>query len=256
MKFLFPALVLLVSVSFAQNPNMKLGDIYYGHRAKNASGNMAKDKNIKEAIKYYTLALADTNAKETAAWKLLRAYYFFGCFTELNLKDRQNVFEKAREEGKDFLKKYPQNAEIAYWYSVNLALWASLANPIVVLNAGSIKETRDIANMLIVQGKVNREAAAHGYQILGRAHQKLPHIAFILSWVNKDSSEIYFKKSLDLNSKDLGTYLFLAEHYVEGGKKQKAKELLQPIIKTKPRAEEFLEDERNLIKMRDLLNLH
>jgi tetratricopeptide (TPR) repeat protein len=230
--------------------------MHYELRAKDASGNMANDKNIKEAIKYYSLALADSKAKETAAWKLLRAYYFLGCFTELNFKDRQNIFEKARKDGKFFLKEYPKNAEIAYWYSVNLALWASAVNPLVVLNAGSIKETREIANMLIVQEKNNREAAAHGYQILGRAHQKLPHIAFILSWVNKDSSEIYFKKSLDLNSKDLGTHLFLAEHYVERGKKQKAEELLQSVIETKPRDKEFLEDERNLIKMRNLLNLH
>jgi len=256
MKILFPALVLLVSISLAQNANMKLGDIYYGHRAKDASGNMAKDKNIKEAIKYYTLALVDSNARETAAWKLLRAYYFLGCFTELNSKDRLSLFEKAKDEGKNFLKKYPQNVEIAYWYSVNLALWASSANPITVLNAGSIKETREIASMLIAQENNNKEAAAHGYQILGRAHQKLPHIAIILSWVNKDSSEIYFKKSLDLKSKDLGTRLFLAEHYMERGKRQKAEELLQPIIKTKPREEEFLEDERNLIRMRNLLNLH
>jgi len=250
------SIALLVSISFAQNSNLQLGDMYYELRAEDASGNMANDKNIKEAIKYYNLALADSNAKEMAAWKLLRAYYFLGCFTTLNFKDKQNTFEKARKEGKAFLKKYPKNPKIAYWYSVNLALWASMVNPLIVLNAGSIRETRKIANMLIVQEKNNREAAAHGYQILGRAHQKLPHIAFILSWVNKDSSEIYFKKSLDLNSKDLGTHLFLAEHYVERGKKQKAEELLQPIIKTKPRYEEFLEDERNLIKMRNLLNLH
>jgi len=256
MKILFPTLVLLVSVSLAQSLNMKLGDTYYEHRARDASGNMAKDKNIKEAIKYYTLALADSNAKETAAWKLLRAYYFLGCFTELNTKDRLGVFEKARDEGKDFFKKYPQNMEIAYWYSVNLALWASLANPVVVLNAGSIKETRDIASLLIAHENDAGEAAARGYQILGRAHQKLPHIAIILSWVNKDSSEVYFKKSLALNSRDLGTQLFLAEHYVETGKKQKAEELLRLVVKTKPREEEFLEDERNLMKMRNLLNLH
>jgi len=256
MKISLLVFVLLVSVSLAQNSNLRLGDMYYELRSKNASGNMASDKNIKAAIKYYRLALADSNAKETAAWKLLRAYYFLGCFTTLNFKDKQNLFEKAKKEGKFFLKKYPKNAEVAYWYSVNLALWASVVNPLMVLNAGSIKETREIANMLIVQEESNKKAAAHGYQILGRAHQKLPHVAFILSWVNKDSSEIYFKKALDLNSKDLGTHLFLAEHYVERGKKQKAEELLEPIIKAEPREEEFLEDERNLIKMRNLLNLH
>ena len=250
------SIALLVSISFAQNSNLQRGDMYYELRAKDAGGNMANNKNIKEAIKYYRLALADSKARETAAWKLLRAYYFFGCFTNLEFKDMQNIFEKAKNEGKDFFKAYPKNAEIAYWYSVNLALWASVVNPLVVLGAGSIKETREIANMLIAQESSNMAAAAYGYRILGRAHQKLPHVAFILSWVNKDSSEIYFKKSLELNSKDLGTHLFLAELYMEKGKRQKAEELLRPIIKTKPREEEFLEDERNLIKMRNLLNPH
>jgi len=247
------SIALLVSISFAQNSNLQRGDMHYELRAKDASGNMAKDKNIKEAIKYYRQALADPKAKETAAWKLLRAYYFLGCFTKLDFKDMQNIFEKAKDEGKNFFKIYPKNAEIAYWYSVNLALWANVVNPLVVLSAGSIKEAKDMANMLIGQESSNIEAAAYGYRILGRMHQKLPHVAFILNWVNKDSAEIYFKKSLELNPKDLGTHLFLAELYVERGKKQKAEELLRPVIKTKPREEEFLEDERNLIKMWELL---
>jgi len=198
------SIALLVSISFAQNSNLQRGDMYYELRAKDASGNMAKDKNIKEAIKYYRQALADPKAKETAAWKLLRAYYFLGCFTKLDFNDMQNIFEKAKNEGKNFFKVYPKNAEIAYWYSVNLALWANVVNPLVVLSAGSIQETRDIANMLIAQESSNIEAAAYGYRILGRMHQKLPNVAFILSWVNKDSSEIYFQKSLELNPKDLG----------------------------------------------------
>lgn len=244
--------ILLNSLSFAQNLNLQQGDKYYKLRAENAKDNMANDKNVKEAIKYYSLALKNSKAKEEAAWKLLRAYYFLGCFAMPEFKDRKNLFEKAKNEGKSFFKEFPKSTEIAYWYSVDLALWATTVNPLVVFNAGSIKETRKIAKMLIVQEKNNKEAAARGYQILGRAHQKLPHIAFILSWVNKDSSEFYFKKSLSL-TENLATRLFLAEYYAESGRKQKAAELLLPVIKTEPRYEEFLEDERNLIKMRGLL---
>jgi tetratricopeptide (TPR) repeat protein len=89
---------------------------------------------------------------------------------------------------------------------------------------------------------------------MGRAHQKIPRIALVLNWVKKDSSEFYFKKSLSMNPHDLVTYLFLAEYYKESDRKQEAENLLLPVIKAKPRAEEYLEDERNLIKMKKLLS--
>jgi tetratricopeptide (TPR) repeat protein len=215
---------------------------------------MAGEKNIKEAINYYNLALKDSSTKQEAAWKLLRAYYFLGCFATPDLKKRIKVFEKAKNEGKSFFNAYPKSTEIAYWYSVNLALWGSLVNPAVALKAGSIKETREIAKMLIAHEASNKEAAARGYQILGKAHQKLPHIVFVSSWVDRDSAEYHLKKSLSLNPNDLATRLFLAEYYKENSRKKEMEELLKPALSKHPNPEHFLEDERNLIKMKKLLN--
>jgi len=253
-KILLFVLGLLSPFAFAQISNLQLGDSFYALRAENSKGNMANGKNAKEAIKYYGLALKNPAEKEEAAWKLLRAYYFLGCFAMPDAKDRLNVFEKAREEGKSFLREFPGNTDIAYWYSVNLGLWASMVNPMVALNAGSVKESRDIAQMLIAAGKNgDKVSAARGYQILGRAHQKIPHIIFVLSWVQKDSSELYFKKSISLNPKDLATHLFLAEYYKEAGRERETENLLLPLLNKLPRRDEYLEDERNLIKMRKLL---
>jgi tetratricopeptide (TPR) repeat protein len=247
-------LLIFASISFAQNQDLQQGDFYYALRAENSKDNMAGDENIKESINHYNLALKDSNAKQEAAWKLLRAYYFLGCFATPNLKkNRIQVFEKAKKEGRSFFDAYPKNAEIAYWYSVNLALWSSLVNPAIAIKAGSVKETREIAKMLIAREATNKETAARGHQILGKAHQKLPHIVFVSSWVDRDSAEYHFKKSISLNPNDLATRLFLAEYYKENSREQEMEELLKPALGKHPKPEHFLEDERNLIKMKKLL---
>jgi len=247
-------ILFFVSIAFAQIQNLQQGDFYYALRAQGSGDNMVGDKNVKEAINYYNLALKDSSTKQEAAWKLLRAYYFLGCFATPEVKKRVYVFEKAKKEGKPFVNAYPKNAEIAYWYSVNLALWASLVNPAVALKAGSIKETREIAKMLIAKEASNKEAAARGYQILGKAHQKLPSIVFVSNWVKRDSAEYHYKKSLSLNPNDLGTRLFLAEYYKENSRVKEMEELLKPALGKRPNPENYLEDERNLIKMKKLLN--
>jgi len=244
-------ILLFVSIAFAQIPDLHQGDFYYALRAQDSKDNMTNDKNVKKAIDYYSLALKDSSTKQEAAGKLLKAYYFLGCFATPDLKKRIQLFEKAKNEGKVFLNTYPKNTEIAYWYSVNLGLWGSLVNPAVALKAGSIKETREIAKMLMAAS--NKETAARGHQILGKAHQKLPSIVFVSSWVKKDSAEYHYKKSLSLNPNDLGTRLFLAEYYKETSRIEEMDEVLKPAMGKRPNPENYLEDERNLIKMKKLL---
>jgi len=246
-------ILFFVAIAFAQIHDLHQGDLYYALRAQDSKDNMAVEKNVKESINYYNLALKDSSTKQEAAWKLLRAYYFLGCFATPDLKKRVHLFEKAKKEGKTFFNAYPKDVEIAYWYSVNLGLWASLVNPAIALKAGSIKETREIAKMLIGQVASNKEAAARGHQILGKMHQKLPSIVFVTGWVKRDSAEYHYKKSLILNPSDWGTRLFLAEYYKENSREKEMEELLKPALAKRPHHEHYLEDERNLIKMKKLI---
>jgi len=58
---------------------------------------------------------------------------------------------------------------------------------------------------------------------------------------------------MSLNPNDLATRLFLAEYYKENSRKKEMEELLKPALEQHPNPENFLEDERNLIKMKKLL---
>jgi hypothetical protein len=246
-------ILFFVSIAFAQIHDLHQGDFYYALRTQDSKDNMANDKNVKLAINYYSSALKDSSTKQEAAWKLLRAYYFLGCFSTPDVKKRIQLFEKAKKEGKLFFDAYPKDAEIAYWYSVNLGLWASLVNPAIALKAGSIKETREISKMLMEQAAINKGSAARGHQILGKMHQKLPSIVFVTGWIKRDSVEYHYKKSMDLNPNDLATRLFLAEYYKENSREKEMEELLKPALAKRPSPEHYLEDERNLIKMKKLL---
>ncbi|MCL2102396.1 MAG: hypothetical protein FWH22_11865 [Fibromonadales bacterium] len=244
----------LFTLSFG-NEHLAKGDEYYSKRANGSYGNMAKPTNTEEAIKNYTLALTDKASKEEAAWKLLRAYYFLGSFTmgTEKAKERRVHFEKAKNEGKAFLNEFSNNTEIAYWYSVNLALWIRELNSVKVIFAGGMSETRNVAKILIDSGKNgNKIAAARGYQLLGGLHKKVPKIPG--AGIHKDSIEFYLNKSMQLDPNNLDTRLIMAEYYKEDLKDmEKAKAVLQPVLGNKPRANMFLEDERNYIKMKRLL---
>lgn len=252
MTLLF-SLLLFFSVSFAENENLKQGNFYYSMRAKNSKNNMADSKNIKEAIKFYKLALDDSSSKQEAAWKLLRAYYFLGCFTMRDKKERKSHFERAKIEGEAFYKEFPKNVDIAYWFSSDLGLWVREVKSIKVITQGTLSEIRKIANMLITADKKDKKAVARGYQLLGKTHLEVPRIPGISWWIKKDSAEVYLKKSLEINPKDLTTTVFLAELYKKKDRKDDIKKLLLPLVNNKPRQEEYLEDERNYNKMRRLL---
>lgn len=247
--------VLALFFNFASADFLTLGDSFYVARAEGSANNFAKPENINGAIKNYDLAINDTtlsNAKrEQAAWKLLRAYYFLGCYVMKSNTDKKNLFEEAKNEGEYLQKKFPKNNEVAYWYSVNMALWAREVNPITAYRAGSVDKSLQVAKQLIASEKNgDLVSAARGYQILGQAHQKIPHILFLINWPNKDSAAVYLQKSFQLNDKDLATRLFLAESYIEREDYDSARKLLSPVLNKSPSKEEYLEDERNLKKIK------
>ena len=247
------SILIASQIVFAQSKNIEQGDYFYSKRAEGAEGILVDGKNIDEAIKHYKLAMQNSSTREIAAGKLLQSYYFKGSFTSVRNTNRKKYFETVKEEGKKLRKEFPNNTEIAYWYSVDLAIWATLVNPLVALGAGAVSESRSIASFLISKEKTNKIAAARGYQILGQAHHRIPKIAFVLNWVNRDSAVVYLKKSRNLNPNDLPTNLFLAQYLKEHNDEQGARKILEPILNSKPRPNYYLEDMSDMRKMRRVL---
>lgn len=231
---------------------LKEGDRYYALRADGAKGDRAKRENILTAQALYHLALQDSNSTEAAAGRMLKAYYFHGCYAYVDASDRLRIHTEAVEFGARYHALYPRNPAIGYWYAVNLSLWAKERGPLQAVREGAAERIRRIAETMISMTERNLVDQAGAYQILGRMHQLLPRIPLILTWPDKKLAEAYLRKSITADPDDLTGYLFLGELLRDQGRHLEAAQLIYPALRHEPRSSDLLEDNRNLWKLKQL----
>ena len=104
-----------------------------------------------------------------------------------------------------------------------------------------------------VAAKVRDVATATGnYQVLGRAHQLLPHIPIILSWPDKALADKYLNMALKQDPGDLYNYFFLAELYLDQKKYDEAQKLIDKGLSRGVRTDYMLEDKRGRWHLKEL----
>ena len=255
MHSLLVLLLLAVGAVFgaeAENAFITEGDHYYAKRAEGAHGDRARRENILTALALYRYALQDSNANRMAAGRILRAYYFQGCYAYVDAADRLRVHTEAMEFGARYHGLFPHDPTIGYWYVVNLSLWAKERGPLQAVREGVAERIRRVAETMISLAECNPVNQAGAYQVLGRMHQLLPRIPLILTWPDKKLAENYLRKAIQYDPADLNGYLFLGELLRDQGRHLEAAQLIYPALRHSPRSSEQLEDERNLWKLRQL----
>lgn len=243
---------LAVVSAVAANPYIVQGDVYYAQRAKDAQGDRAPREKVLTALALYRYALPDSEFTEMAAGRILRAYYFQGCYAYVDATDRLRVHTEAIEFGARYYALYPRSPAIGYWYAVNLSLWAKERGPLQAVKEGVAERIRRIAETMISMTERNLVDQAGAYQILGRMHQLLPRIPLILTWPDKSLAESYLRKSIVADPNDLTGYLFLGELLRDQGRHLEAAQLIYPALRHPPRESDVLEDNRNLWKLKQL----
>jgi hypothetical protein len=236
---------------------LQRGDQYYNLRAQGANGDRADRVLAVNAVNAYRLAMNDPTVEKVAAARLLRSLYFQGCFAYSGPDDRLMVFTEAKEIGERMMAKYPGDADLAYWWSVNLSLWAKESGPWAAVKSGVAEQIRNATETALKNNpekgpKVCNPTMAGVYQVLGRMHHLLPRIPFLLPWPSKVLAEKYLRKAVDLDSENLANHLFLAEFYRDQDRQVDARKVLSNVLKRAPRPGQELEDRRNLWKMRNL----
>lgn len=234
------------------NPYLEQGDQYFSRRAEGAQGDRAQAQPIITAISLYNLALTDSTIEPLAATKILKSYYFQGCYAFQTPEERLEIHTRAVEFGKRYHAKYPNHPGIGYWYAVNLALWAKEKGPLKAIQEGVAEQIKNIAETALAMSQMDLTDKAGAYQILGRMHQLLPRIPLLLNWPDKKLAELFLRKSIEADSSDLTSHLFLAELLRDQGRHLEAARLVAPLLKRTPRPSEQLEDSRNLWKLQEL----
>lgn len=179
---------------------------------------------VQESIEEYSRALALDPALYEAAWKLSKAYWFLGSHSSKN--EKESIFLKGIESAKKAIEIAPNLCEGHFWLGVNYGLYGESHGMFKALSLiNPIKEEMNEAMA------INENCECGGPQrVLGRLYAKAP-------WFkggSKSKAIESLKKSMELCPHDTQTRMFLAEVYLDDGRKDLAIEQLTAILKVEP----------------------
>lgn len=243
-KFLFLFLLFINFIFATDNIEfLKQGDFYYNKR--NDMTHTAKAlTNINKAIDFYEKALKQKE-DEMVYYKLTKAIDFKYNFLVYGDEYRQGKWETLKlliERIDKFCKNNNCNDSkyIVYSRAILIGRFGELLNIIEAASDGTAGKIRDYAEKLLALDKTFENHAA--YIILGRLHYKAPNIVFLLTWPDKNKSREYLEKYLEKETESLTGMYFLADTLWNLGEQQKAKELYNKVLQTKPRKYFYYED--------------
>lgn len=233
--------LLLLSFGFAiANSDLDSGDYWFENRALHSKNDHADSAVVERMIAAYKRALEDSVVEETAAEKLLYAYYFKGCHAVFDHKARLKLFAESKKFGEEMHAKFPDNPKITSLYAQNLSLWANEYGALQAVKEGAAAKVRDLS------------LEAKNYQFLGRAHQLLPYIPIFLNWPDKKLAEKYLLMAHEENPKDINTMLFLAELRFDQKRYGEALRFVDKALGRGVRTDFLVEDKRTRWKLKEL----
>jgi len=202
----------------------------------------------RKALDLYRRALALSDDKYGAYWRMARIHYFIGVHTE-DKKEKKTVFSQGAYYAKKAVSRGPERPDGHYWLGVN---------------NGKVGETRGVLKSLSLVKPIKRAMNKvleldHTYEdggadrVLGRVYFKLPGIA----GGSKDKSKEHLERSKDLGPEDPVTRVYLAETYLALKEIEKARAELEYVLNMDPdprwciSLEEAKQDARELLKEKE-----
>lgn len=238
-------------------------DEHYEARAAGASGSRASAVEISKAISGYERASADRATAE-ARWKLARALYFLGTYTELVEADRRTAFDRARRAGDDavsvvllrrsigdasarppaeiaeLVRGDPDAAPSLFWAAVGWGQWALATNKLEAARKGAARRIRDDCLALIALDPSFEEGG--GYRILGRLHDRAPRIPFVTGWISRSEAVRLLRLSVATAPRNPVNLHFLAEALAESGQRPEAIRIEEAVAAATPSSGHLVEE--------------
>ncbi len=230
-------------------------DEHYEARAAGAAGGRASATEISKAISGFERAAADP-ASAQARWKLARALYFFGSYTNLSEAQRRAAFDRARHAGDEaiaivllrrsvpesssrpaagtagLLQGDPDAAGAFFWAAVGWGQWALASNKLEAARKGAARRIRDLCLTLIALDPGYEEGG--GYRILGRLHDRAPRIPLLTGWISRAEGVRLLRLSVATAPRNPVNLHFLAEALAEGGDRGEAIRIEETVAAAPP----------------------
>jgi hypothetical protein len=227
---------LYISVAAAQAPStVQSPDALYSDRANLDSA--------RRAAALWAVDLAENPQSQDAAWRLARAYYWLG--THAPDTERRPLLEKGVDAGQKASAIAPGRPEGHFWTAANMGALAESYG----MRQG-LKYRRPIKDELEAVLRIDR-GFEHGSadRALGRWYFKVPR----LFGGSHAESEQHLKASLAYDPDGTASHFFLAELYLDDGRKAEARAELQKVVDArgyadwKPEDDEFKERARKML---------
>lgn len=202
-----PSLLLPVAAAAAEEEDDRL----YARRADLASA--------RRAAELWAARLAKDPDDFDAAWKLARADYWLGGHT--SEPERTMRFEDGIARGRTAVRLQPNRPEGHFWLAANMGALAELSSRAGLRYRRAIKEELETVRRLdpaFLQGSADRA--------LGRWYAKVPR----LFGGDKQEAERRLRASLQYNPHSTASHFFLAELFVEEGRRDEARAELQAML--------------------------
>jgi len=200
--------------------------------------NQRSSETIDAVIINCMVAASDENPE--AIIYLLKAYYFKGKYVAKDDESKKELFDKGKDLAEKYIKRYPDNAAIRYWYLVNLGSWAEVYGTFKAAREGVADIMKEQSEAIISLDPEYKDGG--GYFMLGAVHLKSPYIPFLLSWPDKDKAVRYLRLSLRTGEATLVQKRYLAHALYKIGKEEQAVQLLNEVINSNPSEDEYIED--------------
>lgn len=178
-------------------------------------------KKLDQAIALWEGVLADEPTSYAAAWRLTRAWYFYGTHAE-GRRRRVELFEKGSAAGRTAVGLAPHRPEGHFWLGVALGGLGQEKGILKSLSlAGPIRE--EMEAVLKIDPDYERGGA---HRVLGRYYYKLP--SFLGG--DKEKSLKHLQESLRRNPENTLTNLFLGDTLAAMGRNAEARRSYQAVL--------------------------
>ena len=179
------------------------------------------DGNLERAVELLMELKQANPEKDIVRGKLSNAYFYVGLFAEEGSSARKDAFEKGVEYGKEAITLNPDALYGNFWYASNLGYLGMIQG--VLSSLASIDPFRKSMEIVLKANENFFRAGPH--RALGRLYHQAP--GWPISIGNKNKAGEHLERAVELAGDFFANRLYLAEFYVDMGKRDAAIEQLQ-----------------------------
>lgn len=207
---------------------IRTGDEHYVNRNEGHVGSTLAPGPIAKAIASYEQALAEYPASVEASWKLMRALYFQGTYTDLDDERKKEIFRRCTDLGEGAIAREPDSIDVNFWLAVCWGRFGEVYGKMKAAREGVAEKIRDRAQKVIDLDPAYETAG--GYRVLGRLHHQSPRIPLLLSWPSNKVAKKLLEKAVANEPVHPLSKVFYAEVLRDEKEKAKAITVLEDLL--------------------------